>query len=157
MKLFIKTRIFFIAILSLLAISTFYSCGDDDNPNNSNEFTRASNPSFRLNLTLGTNAALRFNGGFRFVPPREARGSIAGVFIRRVTASDFRVFELSEPNNVPGACSAPDLEDSIILVYECGDKTSKYNTTDGNKLEGEGQFALKFFNATLNGDILIIN
>lgn len=143
--------------LSILASIGFISCDDDNNPNNRNEFLRASNPSFSLNLTLVSNADLTFNGGERFVSRSEARGSILGVYIRRISANNYVAFELSEPNNPPGTCDTPTLEDGLFLVYQCGEKTSKYNTIDGNRIEGEGQFTLKAFPVSRNGDFLFIN
>ena len=60
-------------------------------------------------------------------------------------------FELTDPNHPPSSCSGMTVNG---VIASCGCDDNKYNVITGELSEGEGQYTMKPYRVSRNGNIL---
>jgi len=134
------------SLLVLMLISISCSTNDSgriDNPN-------LINVSFRLvlnlnfpeydNLNFPGNSYTTYNTG------------INGVVVYNINNTQFTAFELSDPNHPLNECSSLSVQ-GVIAKCDCNDGNS-YNILTGELTNGSGQYTLKPYRVSKNGNVL---
>jgi len=134
------------SLLVLVLISSSCSTNDSgriDNPN-------LINVSFRLvlnlnfpeydNLNFPGNSYTTYNTG------------INGVVVYNINNTQFTAFELSDPNHPLNECSSLSVQ-GVIAKCDCNDGNS-YNILTGELTNGSGQYTLKPYRVSKNGNVL---
>jgi nitrite reductase/ring-hydroxylating ferredoxin subunit len=77
---------------------------------------------------------------------------IKGVIIFN-TGSQFLAWEASDPNHYPSSCSTMEPNQ---FTCSCPCEENKYSLYDGQLISGEGNYTLKPYHLTVNGNILFV-
>ena len=132
----------------LLFLSIFSACSTNDDRSLNNPNLPDLNFSFQLSLNFQEYNDLQFPGN-SFTTYREG---IRGVVIYNINNSQYRAFELSDPNHTPNECSAMTVN-GIIATCNCEDANS-YNILSGELVEGEGQYSMKPYRIERRGNVI---
>ncbi|WP_010227598.1 hypothetical protein [Gillisia marina] len=135
-----------ISFLMLLIVLTACSSNDNDRIDNPNLI----NVSFRLNINLNLPEynSLNFPGNSYST----YNTGINGVVIYNINNTQFTAFELSDPNHPLNECSSLRVE-GVIAKCDCNDGNS-YNILTGELTNGSGQYTMKPYRITKNGNML---
>ncbi len=135
-----------ISFLMLLIVLTACSSNDNDRIDNPNLI----NVSFRLNINLNLPEynSLNFPGNSYST----YNTGINGVVIYNINNTQFTAFELSDPNHPLNECSSLRVE-GVIAKCDCSDGNS-YNILTGELTNGSGQYSMKPYRITKNGNML---
>ncbi len=137
-----------IKYIALIASMLFFSAsGCRKNPNR-NPYLQDVSFDISINLDLPQYASLQYPGSSLYI----AQGGIKGIFVFN-TGDAYNAFEASDPNHYPNDCSLMQLDGTSVL---CPCENNRYSLTDGHLMSGEGNYGLKPYHVSLNGNMLHI-
>ncbi len=136
----------FSSLLMLFLVFNSCSPNDEDRLNNPNLI----NVSFRLNLDLDLPEynSLNFPGNSYST----YNTGINGVVVYNINNTQFTAFELSDPNHPLSECSTLRVQ-GVIAKCDCNDGNS-YNILTGELTNGSGQYTMKPYRVSKNGNTL---
>ena len=138
-------------MLSLLLLLSLFSCESDDD-NRRNPFLI--DLSFRtvLNTDLPQYSPLNFDATSVVLPNQ----GIGGIVIYRVNSTDYRAFELSDPNHSPSSCSSMTIT-GIVATCGCPDDNNTHNIVTGQHLTDPSKFPMKPYRITRSGNTVVVS
>ncbi len=122
-------------------------CSTSDDNYRSNPNIPDINFRFQLNLNFPEYNDLQFPGNSYATYSY----GVKGVVIYNINNSQYVAFELSDPNHPPSSCSGMTVNG---VIASCGCDDNKYNVITGELSEGEGQYTMKPYRVSRNGNIL---
>ncbi len=135
-------------ILSLVLMAATISCATDDVARNDNPYLIDVSFRMDLNLSLPEYNSLNFPGNSYYTN----NYGINGVVIYNINNTQYTAFELSDPNHPLTECSTLRVE-GILVTCNCNDGNT-YNILTGELTEGSGQYSLKPYRVSRNGNVL---
>ena len=138
--------------LLLCFILVLVSCNSDDVRQDQNPNLVNLSFSVDYNLTLPQYTQLNFEGNSF----QDYSLGITGINIYYIGNKQYFAYELTDPNHPVTECSTL-VVNGITARCQCDDNNA-YNVVNGQQTEGaQGQYSLRAYRATRNGDILNIS
>ncbi len=137
-----KNSILYVLFISLL----FLSC--TKNKRERNPYLKDVSFNLQINMDLPQYSSLKFANNSILVQ----QVGIKGVIIFN-TGSQFLAWEASDPNHYPSSCSTMQPNQ---FTCSCPCEENKYSLYDGQIIEGEGNYTLKPYHVSVNGQSLFI-
>ena len=129
----------------VLVITLLQSCKDNYNRN---PYLEDVTFDISINLDLPQYSSLQYPGSAGYI----SQGGIKGILVYN-SGGGFNAFEASDPNHYPNDCSTMTIDGTTAY---CPCENNRYSLSDGHIVSGEGQYGMKPYHVSVNGNILHI-